>query len=54
MSDEGGFLVKLDGKKPFRCYKVEFDYDEWRCIVNGTKNKKLPARVKKITVKVEG
>jgi len=54
MSDEGGFLVKFDGKKPIRCYKVEFDYDEWQYVVNGTKKKELPPRVKNITVKVEG
>ena len=54
MYDEGGFLVKFDGKKPFRCYKVEFDYDEWHCIVNGTKKQELPSRLKNITVKVEG
>ena len=39
--DEGGFLVKFDGKKSFRCYKVEFDYDEWQYIVNGAKRKEL-------------
>ena len=54
MDDEGGFLVKFDGRKSFRCYKVEFDYDEWQYVVNGTKKKELPPRVKNITVKVEG
>ncbi len=53
MDEEGGFLVKFDGKKPLRCYKIEFDYDEWRCIINGSKKKKLPPCVKNITVKVE-
>lgn len=53
MNDEGGFLVKFDGKKPLRCYKIEFDYDEWRCLINGSKKKKLPPCVKNITIKVE-
>ncbi len=54
MNDEGGFLVKFDGKKSLRCYKIEFDYDEYRYIVNGTKKHKLPPCVKKIDIKVEG
>jgi hypothetical protein len=53
--DEGGFLVKFNGKKAFRCYAVAFDYDEWQCIVNnGQKKIDLPACIKSITVKVEG
>jgi hypothetical protein len=54
MNDEGGFLVKFDGKKSLRCYKIEFDYDEWQYIVNGTQKNELPPCVKNITVKVEG
>jgi len=52
---DGGFLVKLDGKEAFRCYAVEFNYDEWQCIVNnGQKKKKLPSGLKNITIKLEG
>jgi len=52
--DEGGFLVKFDGKKPIRCYKIEFDYDEWQCVINnGPEKMELPSFVKNITIKVE-
>ena len=52
MSEEGGFLVKFDGKKPQRCYAVALDYDEWFCVING-KKKGIPKGIKKITVEVE-
>ncbi len=54
MSDEGGFLVKFDNKKSLRCYKIEFDYDEYRYVINGKEKHKLPPRVKEINIKVEG
>ena len=50
---EGGFLLKFDGKKIARCYAIAFDYDEWQYTVNDRKKKKLPAKVKTITVEVE-
>ena len=52
--DEGGFLVNIDGKISFRCYKVEFDYDEYQYVVNGTEKHEFPSCVKKINIKVEG
>jgi hypothetical protein len=51
---DGGFLVKFDSKKAFRCYAVAFDYDEWQYIINGIEKKELPPRIKSITIKVEG
>ena len=50
---DGGFLVKLDGKKAFRCYAVAFDYDEWQFTVNGQEKHEFPKGVKKITVELE-
>jgi len=50
---EGGFLVKFNGKKVARCYAIAFDYDEWQYTVNETKKKKLPPRIKKISIEVE-
>lgn len=50
---EGGFLVKFNGKKVARCYAVAFDYDEWQYIVNDREKKKLPLKLKTITIEVE-
>lgn len=49
---DGGFVVKFDGKKAVRCYAVSFDYDEGKYTVNNKKSRKLPSRLKKITVEV--
>ncbi|MCX5709052.1 MAG: hypothetical protein NTY14_08835 [Candidatus Omnitrophica bacterium] len=50
--DDGGFLVKFDGKEIARCYAVAFDYDEWKYTVNEKDTKDLPG-VKRITIDVE-
>jgi hypothetical protein len=51
---EGGFLVKFDGKEAFRCYAVAFDYDEWKCMINGGQEQKdFPAGLKEIRIKLE-
>lgn len=50
---DGGFVVKIDGKKGQRCYKVTFDYDEWTYTVNDGEAKGLPKGLKEIRVKVE-
>jgi len=54
MGDDGGFLVDIDGKISLRCYKIEFDYDEYQYVVNGTERHELPSCVKKININVEG
>jgi hypothetical protein len=51
--EEGGFLLRFNGKEIARCYSVTFDYDEWQYTVNYTKKKELPSNVKNITVEVE-
>lgn len=48
---QGGFLVKFNGKKSIRCYKVAFDYDLGKYWVNN-KKQKIP-RVKKITIEIK-
>jgi len=54
-TDDGGFLVKFDGKVAFRCYRVEFDYDEWQVSINeGSDKRELPSGLKNITIKLEG
>lgn len=50
---DGGFLVKFDKKKSLRCYAIAFDYDEGFYVVNDTKKKPLPPKLKKITVEIE-
>lgn len=51
--DEGGFLLKFDGKKAAYCYAVKLDYDEWKYELNNTKTKRLPADLKTVTIEVE-
>lgn len=53
MGEEGGFLVKFDGKEAARCYAVAFDYDDWQYTVNERDKKELPAGVKSITIELE-
>lgn len=50
---DGGFLVKINGKKLRRCYAIAFDYDEWNYTVNNEKPKHLPKGTKSITVEIE-
>jgi hypothetical protein len=50
---KGGFLVKFDGKEVVQCYAIALDYDERRYTINDVKKKKLPAKVKTITVEIE-
>ena len=51
--DDGGFLVKFDGKKVKRCYAVAFDYDDGSYTINNQKRKKMPKGIKKITIEIE-
>jgi hypothetical protein len=51
--DEGGFLVKFDGKEVIRCYEVAFDYDEREYMINGIDRKELPPGIKSITLEVQ-
>ena len=50
---DGGFLVKINGKKVARCYAVAFDYDEWQYKINNKKPKALPKNTESISVEVE-
>lgn len=50
--EEGGFLVKFDGKEVTRCYAVAFDYDEWQYMINNTERRELPP-VRNISIEVE-
>ena len=50
---EGGFVIKFDGKKAKRCYAVSFDYDEWQYTINNKTPRKLPPKLKIITIKAE-
>ncbi len=52
MGEEGGFLVKFDGKEIKRCYAVAFDYDDWQYTINNTEKRELPP-VKNISIEVE-
>ena len=49
---DGGFLVKINGKKVARCYAVAFDYDEWQYKINNKKPKALPKNTESISVEV--
>lgn len=51
---EGGFLVKFDGKKAFRCWGVSIDYDTWSYRANAEAEKPLPGKLKKVEIVVEG
>jgi hypothetical protein len=51
--DDGGFLVKFDGKEAFRCHAVSFDYDDYQYIVNGSEEHEMPSFVKKIEIVLE-
>ena len=46
-------MLKFDGKEITRGYAVAFDYDEWQYIVNDREKKKLPLKLKTITIEVE-
>ena len=50
--DEGGFLLKFNGKEVQRCVSVSVDYDLWEYTVNA-EAKKLPGDLKTVTVEVE-
>jgi len=50
---EGGFLIKIDGKKKKRCYAVAFDYDKMSYTVNAAEKKSIPKRTKKIEIIIE-
>ncbi len=50
---DGGFLVKFDGKKAWRCYAVAFDYDDGSYAINNQKKKEMPKGIKKITIEIE-
>jgi len=50
---EGGFLIKIDGKKKKRCYTVSFDYDEMSYTVNAAEKKSIPKKTKKIEITIE-
>lgn len=53
MSEEGGFLVKFDGKEITRCHSIAFDHDDWQYTVNNTENHELPAGVRNISITIE-
>jgi hypothetical protein len=50
---DGGFLIKFDGKKEVRCYKVAFSYDDWTYTTNFDNPKPLPDELKEISVELE-
>ena len=50
---DGGFAVKFDGKVIARCYAVSFDYDTGEYTINNRTTKKLPSKLKKITLDLE-
>ena len=51
--DEGGFLLKFNGKDVKYCYKVSVDYDNWEYSVNADPPQEIPGEVKTITIEVE-
>ncbi|MFH1309764.1 MAG: hypothetical protein ABIH85_03680 [Candidatus Omnitrophota bacterium] len=51
--DEGGFLVKFNEKDAFRCFAIDFDYDNWEYSKNANEKKPIPEDVKTITIVVE-
>lgn len=50
---DGGFLIKFNGKKEVRCYKVAFSYDDWTYTTNFDNPKPLPDELKEISVELE-
>ena len=53
MSDDGGFLIKFNGKNAFRCHAISFDHDEWKYIINEQETGSLPHGTKTITIEIE-
>lgn len=51
--DEGGFLVKFNGKDAFRANSVSFDYDTWKYNNSGDGDTPIPSDVQTITIIVE-
>jgi len=51
--EDGGFVIKFDGKEIGRCYAVAFDYDERKYTINNKEEKDLPQDVKAITIEIE-
>lgn len=51
--DEGGFLVKFNGKNAFRACTVSFDYDNWTYNNSAKGDKPIPTDVQTITIVVE-
>jgi hypothetical protein len=45
---DGGFVIKFDGKKAERCYRVTFDYDEGTYAINDGEPRSLPKELKEI------
>ncbi len=50
---DGGFLVKFNGKKAARCYKISFFYDDWTYTTNVDEPKPLPDKLKQISIEIE-
>ena len=51
--EDGGGVVRFDGKDVRRCYSVSFDYDRWEYRVNNEDAKALPDKLKSLAVVVE-
>ena len=50
---DGGFLIKFDGKKAARCYKIAFSYDDWTYTTNFDEPKPLPNKLKEVSIEIE-
>ena len=53
MDNEGGFLLKFNGKEALRCHSVAFDYDNWQYTLNNVETRDLPDDLESAAVVVE-